>query len=274
MNENLSLEAIEVFYNDFRKLLSIKFDNSEYEIKSTSHILRKFLIDNVNINNLWSKLGNKSRVKLTTVICVENLTETDKINTKIYLPFFNIITDCVINHYLVIKADSILKNDLLSLPVFPKLLMTQITIGNYIKQKIVVDGNYITKKDVIEYISYEQGYIHFNINPDKIAKIKNVKKLRFEFGVDNEYLIMFSSISENNAKISNENLLKLGEKHNFETLMILQIIKDITLSNDICNLYKQSIEYLKKNKKGFEHEDKRMTLNYNANGAEKDKNWL
>ena len=137
-----------------------------------------------------------------------------------------------------------------------------------------MDGKFITKKDIIEYIAYEQGYIHFNINPEKVKKIKDVKKLRFETGVDKNYLFMFSVSSKSTSNIKYENLLKLGEKHNFETLMILQTIKDLTLSDDICNLYKQSIEYLKENKFGFEHQERKMTLFYDAFGAEKDKNWL
>tara|TARA_R110002072_G_scaffold37715_18_gene109962 strand:- start:3013 stop:3837 length:825 start_codon:yes stop_codon:yes gene_type:complete len=274
MNDNISIEAIEVFYNDFKKLVNITYESSEYEIKSTCNIIRKLLIDNVNINNLWKKLGNENRIYLTNVTTENDFDKDYQNEIKVYIPFLNIIPNNIINHYLAINVDKFVKNGVAKIPKFPKLILERSKIGNYIKNRFIVNYHIITRKDIVEYIAYEQGYIHLNIDPKKIERIKSVKKLRFEQNVDSKTAFMYSATKLNSTGNEKEELIQLGKKHHFETLIILQIIKDITLSNDIVKLYNQSKDYLSENLKGFSHQENELTLNYNTHGTEKGENWV
>jgi len=272
---NINIEAINVFYQDFLKLSEINFENSEYEIKSTCHILRKYLIDNVNINSIWKELGNQGRIYLTNVIPSQDLQLNDKVETKIYIPFLNVIPNIVINNYLAINANHVIKDHVGYIPFFPKLFLSKSKIGNYIKSKIIIDGQDFTREDIIEYISYEQGYIHLNIDKSKVEKIKSVGNLRFESALNDQSAFLFTQHTIANGNIAPNDIIGLGRKHHFETLIILQVIKDFIMSQDIFKLYNDSVEFLKLKKTDFVQVDRQeKTFTYNIHGLEKGENWV
>lgn len=272
----INIEAIQVFYHDFKKLTEINFDSSEYEIKSACLILRKLLVDNVNINNIWKEIGNEGRIYLTDVVLSKEFDTKYQSGINIYIPFLNIIPNHVINHYLNIHVDKIIKDKTAYLPDFPQLILDRSKIGKYINGKIIVGKQYITRKDIIEFVCYEQGYIHLTVDQNKVDKIKAIKNLRFDKAIDKDLMFMWhDSDLSSNPNIDAVDLVKLGEKHHFETLIILQIIKDIVLSKDVMQLYDQVKEYLTENLNGFEHKSRgEITLTYQGNGLKASDKWV
>jgi hypothetical protein len=271
----INIEAINVFYQDVLKLSEIDFENSEYEIKSTCLILRKYLIDNVNINNIWKELGNEGKIYLTNVVPSQDLLIDDKVATKVYIPFLNVIPNYVINNYLAINANHVIKDQVGHIPFLPKLLLSKSKIGNYMKSKMVIDGQDFTREDIVEFIGYEQGYIHLTIDKSKVEKIKSIGNLRFENALKDNSAFIFTACIVDNNDIENSNIIGLGGKHHFETLIILQIIKDFIMSQDIFKLFNDSIEFLKLKKVDFvqiKRQDK--TFTYNTFGLEIGENWV
>jgi len=273
--KKLGVESIHIFYNDFKKLTEISFDSSDYEIKSTSNILRKLLLDNINLNNIWHTLGNDDKIHLNDVTLEGELNNENKIASKIYIPFLNVIPNNVINHYLVINSNAIIKDEVLSIPKYPILILNRSKIGKYMSGKIIIDGNYFTRKDILEFVCYLQGYIHLNLDEYKIKTLKLVENLRFEHAVDNISSIKLTIYNTNTVTSQPNELISLGEKHHFETLILLQIIKDLTCSLDVIKLYNQSKVYLKENLKHFEHiSNGEINLIYDSNGTERGEKWI
>jgi len=286
----MEIELIENFVLDYEKLLLTTFESSSYDINMNSLILRKWLLDSRNLNAFNSFLNKGEKIYLNDILVDKTLFYSDYLkNLRVYIPFLvSLSEDVRIDNYTLIDLDFIQKSgqknqgNIIISPI--KLTYNPIEkfIGN---QSFIVEGEYFSKKDIIEYVGYVLGAIHYSIKPDKYKKIEKIKKLSFSAGTGGDKmdaLILFGptfNSSKSEKKFTPEKYLYLGGKHEFQTLMILEYSNWVVSSKSAEKLYVLAKEYLVKKSSKYAHhnpdnfisDNKRVYIILNKNIKEEKK---
>ena len=228
----MEIQLIENFVFDFEKLLLTTFESNSYDINLNSLVLRKWLLDSRNLNAFNSFFNKGEKISLNDIDFQKELFYPEYLkNLRIYVPFLVSLLDVQIDNYTLMDLEFIKKSGqakqdyLIVLPI----KLTYNSIGKFLgEQSFVVDGEFFSKKDIIDYVAYVLGTIHYSTKPDKYKKIEKIEKLSFDIatgGQKMDAMIFFGptfSSEESKKKFTPERCLYLGNKHEFQTLMILE----------------------------------------------------
>ncbi len=257
MIQNVDIKLIETFVYDCERLFLLTFDNTEYEINQTCLTVRKLLIDTPGIMGFWNSFFQE-KFKLLSA------TPTDKFDSqyleqvKLHIPLLDILPTVVITNYTSIKLNEKKGPNTYSIRSL-EVKINLLSIDKYLSEDfLVLNGSYITRKDILEYVAYGTGAIHYNIRQDKLDRIKAVNKLNFFYamGIEKPDSMFFFAQSfrtpEDESRLKDtpefsKFLMTLGDRHSFESLMTLQIIHEIRATEQFWLLYSRAKDYLIQN---------------------------
>jgi hypothetical protein len=251
----LDVKHLETFVYDYERLRAIHFQNSEYDINQMSIIIRKLLLDASGVLNFWPHFSS-DKLRLFSLNHSEQFEARLLSNIKLHIPMLNVLPIVVITNYFSIRSDHFFGPNASRQVKYPEILHSEVNIERYLNESyIVVDGEFINRRDIIEFVCYGVGAVHYGVKGSKIERLKKVKKLSFSYaqGIEKpdalfSFMVSFSSPEEDLKYRDDPNFAKylvtLGERHSFESLMILQIAHDVSSSTHVINLYQKAKEYL------------------------------
>lgn len=257
MSQTIDTKLLETFIYDCERLFLLSFDNTEYEINQTCLTVRKLLIDTPGIMVFWNFFFQE-KFKLCSANSDEKFNTEQLENLKLYIPLLDILPYIIITNYTSIKLEETQEATTYSVKC-SEIKINLLSIDKYLTEDfLVLDHTYITRKDILEYIAYGTGVIHYNIRKDKIDRIKAVNKLNFNYTMGYEKPDSMLFLSSNYRTYSDEVILRgnpnytnflimLGNRHSFESLMTLQIIHEIRASQHLILLYEKAKEYIIEN---------------------------
>lgn len=266
MTQNIDIKPIETFVYDCERLFLLTFDNSEYEINQICLAVRKLLIDKPGIMGFWNSFFQE-KFKLLSATSSDKFDAEYLKKVKLYIPLLDILPSVVITNYTSIKLNEDQGPNTYSVRS-SEIKINQVSIDKYLSEDfLVLDGKYITRKDILEYIAYGIGAIHYNIRQDKLDIIKAVNKLNFFYamGLEKPDSMFFFGQSfrtpEDKARLKDNPefskfLLTLGDRHSFETLMALQIVHEIRATEQVMSLYNKAKDYLVANLRKYKDYDR------------------
>ena len=265
-NKNIDPKLIETFVYDCERLFLLNFDNTEYEINQTSLTVRKLLVDS-GLMFFWNFFfDDKLRLVSGTPEKQFNKEYLEKI--KIYIPLLDILPKVVITNFTSIKLNE-LPGPHTYTTESPEIKINLLSVDKYLMEGfVIIDSEYISRKDILEFVGYGTGAIHYNIKKNKVDRIKKVKKLSFHhaMGVTKPDSMFFFTVSyrtaEEEIKLRTDPdeskfMMTLGDRHGFESLMILQIVHEIRASSQKNTLYVKAKENLKENVFKYKNYDTR-----------------
>lgn len=255
MNTTISINQIQTFVLDLEKLLLTEFEASSYEINSTAPILRKLLIDSVNIGAFNRFLGIDEKILLNDIISEFTFWDELRKNIRVHIPHIECLPGVIIDNYTGIGIDFIQKESEAKRPNHhqPKLTSSNsVTLDNFINSKwIIVNGEYFTKNDLIQYLCYLAGMVHYGAKDKKFQRLSKIEKFSFAEaqGQNTDCLFSFTTrykttLDEARFKDNMGSVLTLGSKHEFISVMILEIIHILLSSRSIIKIYEKAKEYL------------------------------
>lgn len=255
MEENqFELQQLETFVYDIEKISLLNFNTSEYDINQTAVILRKLLIDSNGIVSIWKFLF-KEKFKLLSLTPAEEFDPSFISKLKLHIPFIDILPIIRIYNYFAIRANNL--QDLKDTTIeYPEIKHSSVNISQYISENyIMVDSKFISRKDIIEFLCYGKGAVHYGVEKKKVDRLSNVKKLNFTFAMGEKkadalftFKLSYRSAEEEKKYRDHPDFTKfmvqLGNKHSFETLMQLQIGYEILNSPDVLRVYYGAKQHL------------------------------
>ncbi|TAH27718.1 MAG: hypothetical protein EAZ07_00555 [Cytophagales bacterium] len=173
MTQNIDIKLIETFVYDCERLFLLTFDNSEYEINQTCLTVRKLLIDTPGIMGFWNSFFQE-KFKLLSATPSDRFDAQYLEKVRLYILLLDILPNVVITNYTSIKLNENQRPN--TYPVRSlEIKVNQLSIDKYLNEDfLVLDGSYITRKDILEYIAY--GLVRSIITLDKI-NLKELKQL-------------------------------------------------------------------------------------------------
>lgn len=250
---NIDDKLIETFVYDCERMFLLNFDNTEYEINQTCLTVRKLLIDSPGIMGFWNYFFN-DKFKLVSGTPTSKFDQEYLEQVKLYIPLLDILPSVVITNYTSIKLNDTPGPNTYTTKTL-EIKVNMLSIDKYLSEDfIVLDSDYVSRKDILEYVAYGTGAIHFSIKQDKLERIKAVKKLNFFYAMGIEkpdsmffFAQSFRTPEEEKLKDNPEFskfLMTLGDRHSFESLMTLQIVHEIRATQQVMLLYNRAKDYL------------------------------
>jgi hypothetical protein len=254
MKPELDIRHLETFVFDYERLRQLDFDKSEYDIQQGGVLLRKFLIDS-GLHLFWNHFFSE-RLDVFSLKSNETFEDTFLKQIKLHIPILNVLPIVYISNYFSIRAqyfsDKASKREV----KYPEITLRKVNIDKYLNESyIVVDSDSVSRRDIIEYVCYGIGAVHYGIKKEKIDRIKAVKKKNFQYAQGDKqpdalfsWMVSFITPELEQRFKDDPNfakfLMTLGEKHSFESLLILQMAHDIASSDCVRQLYQSAKEHL------------------------------
>jgi len=245
----MELQLIERFVFDYEHLALTTFESASYQITSNALILRKFLIDPTNLESFHRFLNPGEIFFLNDIICDQKVFEPVLLgHMRLYIPLMvSLQQGLLIHNYSIVGKEHFSPRGNVK---FPETNITYSTVTDFLdKTSLIIDGMPITKREIVEYVSYMQGVIHSGAIPKKKAKLQKVKHLDFNIATGSEKkdaLVFFHpNFQQTNGRSTNPaSFLTLGNRHEFPTLMILEYSNYVVSSKPVEKLYIIAKEYL------------------------------
>jgi hypothetical protein len=263
MDNSFKHEQYETLVYDIEKLASLSFDSIEYDITQAAIILRKLLLDSHGIIAISNSL-QKEKIRFLSINVTEKFDMSYRDELKLYLPILNILPIVTVTNYAAIKIFNKDGSQKKSFDTRTSAIHgVQLSLASYLSEDyIILDSEYITRKDLIEYICYGKGAVHFGIDSNKVERLIRVKNLSFyhAMGSTSPDSIFSWRTSFHTPELEKQYLdtpelssfmMKLGDRHSFQALMELQIIFELLHSESIVKVYQLCKEYLVTNEQKF-----------------------
>jgi hypothetical protein len=256
MNHDFKDEQYETFVYDLEKLASLSFDSPEYDITQAAIVLRKFLLDNSGVVAISNSL-QKEKVRFLSINLSQRLDQPYLDEVKMHLPVLSVLPIVSITNYTAIK---LFNKDGSPKRTFDtrnsSVEARQASLATYLGEDyLVLDSEYLSRKDLIEYMCYGKGAVHFGVDDKKIQRLIRIKNLTFNYamGSTSPDSILSWAVSFHTPELEKQYLdtpelskfmMQLGDRHTFQALMQLQIIFEIVRSASVEKVYQLCKEYL------------------------------
>lgn len=249
----MEIQLIERMVFDYEHLLLTTFNDSSYQISSNALILRKFLIDTTNLDTYHQFLNPGESFYLNDIVCDPSLFEASLLrDMRLYIPLMvSLHPGLLIHNYSIVDKKYFFPRGKMQLP---DTHITYNKLGDFLdKPSLIINGKPITKREIIEYVSYMLGVIHSGAVPRKKARLEQIKHLDFNIATGNEKQDAIVFFHPNPQKESGHPpfnpaiFLTLGNKHEFPTLMILEYANYVVSTKPVEKLYMLAKEYLVQN---------------------------
>jgi hypothetical protein len=158
MENSFKHEQYETLVYDLEKLESLSFDSIEYDITQAAIILRKFLLDSHGIIAISNSI-QKEKIRFLSINVIEKFDMSYRDELKLYLPILNILPIVTVTNYAAIKMFNKDGSQKKSLDTRTSAIHgVQLSLASYLSEDyIILDSEYVTRKDLIEYMCYGKG---------------------------------------------------------------------------------------------------------------------
>ena len=242
-------EYLYAFTKDYEKLLRLSINMDKYDLESHCIILRKYLLDQTNITDIWKYMGHSNPMNFR---CMgqDNKIEGELLDsTYLYINFLNCFeSKARIFDFGVIQSRFFEKHGFsVNSPSFPSNKEAYLNLNNFISNDyIIVDSVYFRRVDIINFICYVRGHAHISFTDPRKQHINDITKISLKndyYGTDKGVVYNLSEEDEFNHPVDS---VIVDKEYDFLPLLLLQIIYDFKYSPDVYKLYKDVKDYLNK----------------------------
>ena len=232
-------EALRAFVEDYEILGRLSAKSTTHEIRSACLLLRRFLDPNhVNLQTLWSQLGNPGDIRVHSVIGPSFMSTEWKASCRLHVPELRVIPAFPIRNYVVQRLPK---------PGEAMTVLTECFIGNVRVREfasmpyVLVEGEPFSRYEVIQFVAYEFGHAHFVMDFGRAQALRQLGKIRWPndlIGTDTGvgWIGPQPGMGDEAAKAVFRKVTEPFDDHELTTWLLLQIAKDIIDSPNVADL--------------------------------------